>query len=98
VRVTRTGAVFGTKDGDRGPVRQLGPTVAFPPADWFDGRRPYLEVRVERAGGAWSAWFNGTLAGRAADEAVTAAEVRLNAEGGPARVDSVLLEPLERKD
>ncbi|HEY1376999.1 MAG TPA: serine/threonine-protein kinase [Gemmataceae bacterium] len=100
LRVSRqAGAVFGTKAGDRAPFRPLGAAVPFPPAAWFDGRRPYLEVRIQRAGGAWSAWFNGTEAGRAADDGgPKAAEVRLNAEGGPARVDSVILEALERAE
>jgi serine/threonine protein kinase len=100
LRVTRTGAVFGIKDGDRAPLRPLGPVAPFPPPDWFEGRRPYLEVRIERAGGAWATWFNGVEAGRAVDDggATQTAEVRLNAEGGPARVDSVLLETLEQRE
>jgi hypothetical protein len=99
LRVTKAaGAVFGTKDGDRGAFRPLAKPVPFPPAEWFDGRRPYLEVRIERAGGAWAVWFNGTEAGRAADEGVPkAAEIRLHAEGGRARVDSVILAKLALK-
>jgi serine/threonine protein kinase len=99
LRVSRTGgAVFGTKTGDRGTFQPLGDPVPFPPPAWFEGRRPYLEVRVVRAGGAWAVWFNGTAAGRAAaDGTPTAAEVRLFADAGRVRVDTVVLEKL-RKD
>jgi hypothetical protein len=97
LRVSKAGgAVLGTRAGDRGEFRPLWESVPFPPAGWFDGRRPYLEVRFARAGGAWAVWFNGTEAGRLADDGVPkAAEVRLYAEGGPARVDSVILEKLD---
>jgi serine/threonine-protein kinase len=99
LRVSRIGgAVLGTRAGDRDEFRPLREPVPFPPAGWFDGRRPYLEVRFERAGGAWTVWFNGTEAGRVADDdAPRAAEVRLYAEGGPARVDSAVLERLHPK-
>jgi serine/threonine protein kinase len=97
LRVSRTGgAVLGTRAGDRGEFRPLREPVLFPSPGWFDGRRPYLEVRFARAGGVWAVWFNGAEAGRLADDGVPkAAEVRLYAEGGPARVDSVVLEKLE---
>jgi hypothetical protein len=97
LRVTRReGAQFGMKDGDRAAFRPQGPAVPFPSEKWFRDRAPYPEVRIERAGGTWSAWFNGAEAGRVADDASPkAGEVRLNAEGGAARVDSVILEPLK---
>jgi eukaryotic-like serine/threonine-protein kinase len=100
LRVSRAGgAVFGTKDGDAGPFRPAGAAVEFPPAAWFEGRRPYLEVRVERAGGTWAAWFNGKRAGYAVDDGTAKlAEIRLHAEGGRARVDSAILEQLVTKD
>jgi hypothetical protein len=92
------GAVLGYRDGDQGPMRVVGERVAFPGAGWFEGRRPYLEVRVGRAGNAWSASFNGTPLGRVPDDAAPASsEVRLAVEGGPARVDSVILERLQKK-
>jgi serine/threonine protein kinase len=99
LRVTKAGATLGTKDGDRVAFRALGSAAPFPPEKWFDGRSPYLEVRVERAGGWWTVRFHGAEAGRIADDgSPKLPEVRLNAEGGPARVDSVILEPLERVD
>jgi len=96
LRVSKTdGATFGTKDGDQGTFEPLGKSVPFPSAAWFEGRRPYLEVRFQRAGGAWSVWFNGALTGRALDDDLSKrAELRLFAVGGQARVDSVILERL----
>jgi eukaryotic-like serine/threonine-protein kinase len=96
LRVSKAeGAIFGAKDGDKGEFQPLGKPIAFPPAAWFEGRPPYLELRFQRAGGAWSVWFKGTLAGRAADDDTRKrAEVRIAAVGGQARVDSVILERL----
>ena len=70
----------------------------FPAAEWFEGRRPYLEVRIERTATVWSAWFNGQQLGRIADDGTAkAAEFRLNTQGGRARVDSAVFERLEVK-
>jgi eukaryotic-like serine/threonine-protein kinase len=99
LRVTKDGAIFGAKDGDKAAFRPLGGAVPFPSKKSFGDRRPYLEAQVERAGGSWTARFNGADAGRIADDgSPKLPEVRLFAEGGPARVDSVILEPLERAD
>ena len=98
LRVTRAdGAVFGTRDGTAGTFKPLGQTVPFPPAAWFEGRRPYLEVKVERARDGWTAWFNGREVGRADDPGSGAAELRLGAEGGSARIDSVVMTALREK-
>src|SRR5262249_8262253 len=95
LRVSKVGgAGFGKRGGDRGAVRPIGSAGPFPPPPWVEGRRLYLEVRVERAGGAWVVWFSGVEAGRADDDTAKAAELRLHAEGGRARVDSVVLEKL----
>ena len=99
LRVTKDGAVFGAKDGDKTAFRPLGSLVPFPSKKSFGDRRPYLEVQAERAGGWWTARFNGADAGRIADDgSPKLPEVRLYAEGGSARVDSVILEPLERAE
>lgn len=97
LRVTRAaGAELGTRDGDAGDFLPLAAAVPYPAPGWFDGRRPYLEVRLERAGPGWAAWFNGRPAGRVPDDGTAkSAEIRLHAEGGPARIDSVVLEKLE---
>ena len=98
LRVTKAdGAIFGTKDGDRAAFRALGAAVPFPSEKWFRDRAPYPEVRFERAGGIWAVWFNGKEAGRVTDDgSPKLGEVRLNADGGAARVDSVILEPMLR--
>jgi hypothetical protein len=96
VRLSRDrGAVLGIRDGDRGALRELGHSVPFPSPSWFRDRRPYLEVRIERTGQLWAAWFHGELVGRVTDDGTRKApEIRLLAENGRARVDSVVLEPL----
>src|SRR5207237_7020503 len=61
LRITRSGgALFGTKDADRGAFHPAGEPVPFPSKEWFQDRSPYLEVRFARTGGVWQAWFNGT--------------------------------------
>ena len=100
LRVTKSdGAIFGTRDGDKGAFRPVGVAVPFPPASWFETRRPYLEVRFERAGGRWTAWFHGTEVGQAIDDGIAKSpEFRLVAEGGKTiRVDSAILTPLKRR-
>jgi serine/threonine protein kinase len=96
VRVTKAdGATFGSKVGSKGQFISLGPAAKFPKAS-TDGR-PYVEVKIERLSDVWSVTFNGAEVGRASvDGPPRTTEIRLNAEGGPARVDSVVLEPLER--
>ena len=97
LRVTRLGgAVLGAKDRDSSAFQPLGPAVPFPSEKWFKDRSPYPEVRFERAGGGWRAFFNGVEAGRVADDgSLKAGELRINAIGGAARVDSVILERLK---
>lgn len=100
LRVTRgEGATFGTREGDKGAFQPLGPPVAFPATNGFKGSRPYLEVKCERAGGRWSASFNGTEVGHATDDGrPKSPELRLHAKDGDARINSVALTPLRRKD
>jgi serine/threonine protein kinase len=99
LRVSKSeGATLGLRDGPRGALRPLAQAVPFPPPAWFEERRPYLEVKFERAGGRWTAWFNGVEVGRPTDDGVPkAAELWLFADGGRARVDSVLLTTLQKK-
>jgi hypothetical protein len=96
LRISREiGGLFGTRDGDRGPFNSISEPVAFPPTNWFEGRRPYLEVRLERAGGAWIAWFHGERVGQIADDgSAKSPEVQVTAFNGRIRIDSVVLERL----
>lgn len=92
LRVARDeGATLGTRAADRDHPRPLAGPVPFPGGNWFKGRRPYLEVRIERAGDWWSAYFRGTLVGRVQDAAPTAPAFRLTAHDGQVRADTVLL-------
>jgi serine/threonine protein kinase len=100
LRLTREGwAELGTRDGDRGEFRPCGNRVAFPSANWLKGRRPYLEARVERAGGWWSVWFHGTSVGRVADDGSSKRpELRIWASDGQARIDTVVFERLHPEE
>ena len=99
LRVTRSGVSFGMKDGDKTPFQVLGKPLPFPSAKWFKDRRPYPEVQIERSAGTWAVRFNGVEAWRMADAAAPKVrEIRLNAENGTARIDSVILEALKRAD
>jgi hypothetical protein len=88
------GATFGVRDTPDGAFRPLGPAVPVPPAAARPGGRPYLEVKLERTGGAWAAWFDGKPLGRAADPARPEPAAWLLVEGGAARVDTAELTPL----
>jgi hypothetical protein len=98
LRITRgEGAIFGTREGDKGPFMPQTVAVPYPLGHNREGQPPYHEVRFERAGGRWSVRFNRREVGHANDEGVARApELRLFADGGRARIDSVLLEPLRR--
>jgi eukaryotic-like serine/threonine-protein kinase len=91
------GAAFGMKDGDKGELHPFGKAVPFPKSERFKESRPYIEVRVTRAGNAWSASFDGKekIVGRMADDgSPKLSEFRVFADGGMARIDSVILERL----
>ncbi|HEY2786849.1 MAG TPA: serine/threonine-protein kinase [Fimbriiglobus sp.] len=98
LRITRAGgAVLGTRVGSRGEFTPGSEPIPFPPESWFQDRRPYLEVKIDRTAGGWAVWFNGKLVGRAAYAADTADEFRLFADGGKARIDSAILEPIRKR-
>jgi eukaryotic-like serine/threonine-protein kinase len=88
-----SGAVLGTRNGERGSFASAGAPVPFPRAGKMKSPRPYREVRIERVGRSWSAWFNGEPAGRLDDDGVDElSEIRLWVQGGEARIDSAALE------
>jgi hypothetical protein len=96
LRVVNGGqATLGTRDGDRGAFRPLGQSVPVPPASRVARGNRYLGVTIERAGGTWAVSFNSREVGFVPDDGTPlAAELRLTAEEGAARIDTVLLEPL----
>jgi hypothetical protein len=97
VQVSRSGgAVLGVREGDRGTFQPGGDAIPFPSPAWLKGRKPYLEVRIERTGPTWTAWFNGQRVGSAHDDGQPkASELRINATGGSARVNTVFLTALK---
>jgi len=97
IQVSRTGgAVFGVREGDKDEFQPRGNPVPFPPPAWFQDRKPYLEVRVERTGTNWAVWFNGQPAGRGDDDGrPKSPELRVRATGGRARINSVFLTALK---
>jgi serine/threonine protein kinase len=98
IRVSKLeGAQFGTKNGDKGAFQPIGPAAPFPKPERFQESRPYLEVRIIREGAVWSATFDGKerILGRAEDDGFAKSpEFRVFADGGKARIDSVILERL----
>jgi hypothetical protein len=57
-------------------------------------RRPYLEVRYERAGGMLTAWFQGQKLGSISDAGLVTNEFRVQSTGGAIRIDYADLETL----
>jgi eukaryotic-like serine/threonine-protein kinase len=93
----KNGALLGIRKGARGAFSALGGPVPFPLADWFKGRTPYLEVRCVKEGSTWSAWFHGREVGRVdAGQGPHLAEIQICGDSGAARIDSAVLERLER--
>jgi serine/threonine protein kinase len=96
LRISRAGGAFGTRTGERVPVQPLGNVVEYPSASWLKDRRPYVEVRIERADGIWSVWFHGHHAGSVRDDgSLKTSTLSISAEGGPIAIDSVVLEPMQ---
>ncbi len=99
LRVTReNGAVFGTRNGDKGTFHPEASPLPFP-SSWLDeDRRPYLEVKVERAGGRWSVWFHGREVGQANDDGQPKLpEFRVGTEGGKVRVAEAYFRKLKKE-
>ncbi len=93
VRVEAGTATFGVRDTPGGEFRPLGPPSAGRPAASRPGR-PYIELRVERSGDGWAAWYDGVPLGRAADPGRPDPSAWLVVDGPPARLDTAELTPL----
>ena len=91
VRVESGSATFGVRAKPDAALRPLGPAAASKPRP---GGRPYLEVKLERSGGEWTAWFDGTLLGSIADPTRPDPAAWLLTEGGPVRLDTAEITPL----
>jgi hypothetical protein len=101
IRVSRAdGAVFGTRDGEKAAFQPLGAAVPVPTARQLEeeGRRPYTEVKYERAGGKFRAWYRDQLLGEIDDDGkLKSAEVRVQTDDGPVRIDTAAVEELVEK-
>lgn len=97
LQISRSGgAILGTREGDKGVFRPRSAPIPFPPPAWFKDRKPYLEVRVEQTGRTWTVWFNGQRVGSEDMDAwPTASELRVSADGGQARINSVFITTLK---
>ena len=98
VRIDRAaGAAFGVRDSERGAFKPLGAAQPVPTRKALDdeGRRPYLEVKYERAGGKLRAWYRGQIVGEIDDDGtIKTTEVRVLADGGAIRIDTAAVEEL----
>ena len=93
VRVEAGAATFGVRETPGGEFRPLGPASAGRPAASRPGR-PYTEVRVERSGDGWAAWYDGMPLGRATDPGRPDPTAWLVVDGPPVRLDTAELTPL----
>jgi hypothetical protein len=94
LRVARDGITLGRRTGDRGEATWLTPVRPLPAL--ARDASPYREVRVDRQGPRWWAYFNGELLGSVpAQGSAELPEFRLVTEGsGPARFDNLEIEGL----
>jgi len=100
VRLDRqTGVAFGKRVGS-GAFEPLDNAVPLPtPQELVAGsKRPYLEVRYERAGGTLTAWFQNQQLGSTPDTGLVTTEFRVQATGGAIRIDYAALESLVEQE
>jgi predicted Ser/Thr protein kinase len=93
IRISRSeGAALGVRTGKG--YEPLGPWIVSPAPANPAGQRPYLEVKWERAGGRWAAWFCGQKLGDFRDDGWRMPELHVRSEGGPVRIDRAIAEEL----
>jgi serine/threonine protein kinase len=101
IRIDRAaGAVFGTREGAGGELRPLGASVPIPTKMELEdeAKRPYQEVKYERAGGKLRASYRTRPLGEVDDDGkMKTSEVRVRVEGGPIRIDTAFVEELVEK-
>jgi eukaryotic-like serine/threonine-protein kinase len=95
LRVTREGVSLGVSQNDGGPMQSASPVVPYPKSD-SDDVAPYRELKVERQGNTWYAFFDGRLIGSLqALPGPELPEFRLVTDGGPVLFESIMLAELE---
>ena len=100
VRLARqTGVTFGKRVG-AGAFESVGNAVPLPTPEELKAasKRPYLEVRYERAGGRLIAWFQNQQLASTPDTGLTTNEFRVQATGGAIRIDYAAIEALVEKE
>lgn len=92
---TQEGVAFGKRVG-MGAFEPTGAIIPLPtPSELAaQSKRPYLEVKYERAGGKFFAYFQGKPLGSIPDNGLATTEFRLHATGGSIRIDYAALEEL----
>ena len=76
-------------------MQSASPVVPFPKSD-SDDVAPYRELKVERQGTTWYAFFDGRLIGSLqALEGPELPEFRLVTDGGPVLFESIMLAELQ---
>jgi hypothetical protein len=79
----------------KGAFEPVAPPVPFPTAK--KNQPPYLELKYERSGGTLTAWFDSVPLGRAPDAGLKTTEFRIEATGGPVRIESAEFTQLVEK-
>jgi serine/threonine protein kinase len=94
LRVAREGVSLGVSHSDQGPMQSASPPVPYPKSDPEDVA-PYREIKVERQGTTWYAFFDGRLIGSLqALPGPELPEFRLVTDGGPVLFESIMLAEL----
>jgi hypothetical protein len=95
----KTGAVFGKLvGGERGKFEPLGEAVPYPTAAELQGRVPYQNVRVEKAGDKIRVAYRERPAGEIPSDGLRLTELRLVIDGGAVRIESPTVEELVEKN
>jgi hypothetical protein len=95
VRMNAKSGVALGKQVKGGAFEPVAPPVPFPAAK--KNQPPYLELKYERSGGALAAWFDSVPLGRAPDAGLKTTEFRVEATGGPVRIESAEFTQLVEK-
>lgn len=87
-------ASFGKQVGPYGTFERSGTAIPLPSATELTARERgrYLEVRYERFGGKLTASFDGKPLGAVPAAGLKTTELRLQASGGPIRIDAAAIE------
>jgi serine/threonine protein kinase len=95
LRMAADGVSVGERSSDHGPWQLRSNVVPYPKREERANDTPYLELRVDRQGTIWLAYFNnGQIGQLPADADKELDEFRLVTEGGPAFFETIELREL----